>query len=72
MARAGEPALSFGMGIHHCLGAPLARMEAQIVFSRLAQRRLVVEPAGDPVRAPGVFIRGLASLPVQVRASERA
>ena len=61
--------LALGHGIHHCLGAPLARMEAQIALSALHGRfptmRLAVEPArlrwghGD-----GLVLRGLSELPV--------
>lgn len=61
--------LSFGLGVHYCLGAPLARLEAETVLRRLLERRLVVEAAGQPLRAPGIFIRGYQSLPVTVRAA---
>ncbi|MEU8256620.1 cytochrome P450 [Micromonospora inaquosa] len=37
-ARERRPHLAFGHGIHHCLGAPLARLEAQIAFTRLVSR----------------------------------
>ncbi|TWP50383.1 cytochrome P450 [Lentzea tibetensis] len=65
--RAAAGHLSFGHGIHHCVGAPLARMEGQIVLSRLFQRfpklRLAVEP-GQAEWRPSFNLRGLASLPV--------
>ena len=67
--RADRGHLGLGHGIHHCLGAPLARMEAQIALSALHGRfptmRLAVEPErlrwghGD-----GLVLRGLSELPV--------
>ena len=59
--------LSFGQGIHFCLGAPLARMEAQIAIGTLLRRmpdlRLKVSP--DSLRwRPSMILRGLDSLPV--------
>ena len=59
--------LSFGQGIHFCLGAPLARMEAQIAIGTLLGRmpglRLKVSP--DTLRwRPSMILRGLDSLPV--------
>jgi hypothetical protein len=57
--------LAFAWGLHFCLGARLARMEGQLVFAGLAQRFATVEPAGEPVRNPGLAIRGFESLPVR-------
>jgi cytochrome P450 len=57
--------LSFGWGIHHCLGSPLARAEGQIVFALLRERFAppeLLEP--DPPLAPG-FLRGRRSLKVR-------
>ncbi|MEV6773646.1 cytochrome P450 [Nocardia sp. NPDC051030] len=58
--------LSFGLGTHFCLGAPLARLESRIAISRFAQRvrnpRLLVDP---PPYRPQVNLRGPASLPIE-------
>jgi cytochrome P450 len=59
--------LAFGGGIHHCLGAPLARIEAQEAVAALAARFPSLEPAGEPVRRETINLRGLASLPVAIR-----
>lgn len=61
--------LAFGFGMHHCLGAALARMEAEVTWSHLLAR--FPDPqawslAGTPVPNPGRMIHGLRSLPVQV------
>jgi cytochrome P450 len=58
--------LTFGWGIHHCLGAPLARLEAQMVFARLRERFSGLELLDpDPPRVVS-FLRGLRSLQVRV------
>jgi len=57
--------LAFAWGLHFCLGARLARMEGQLVFAGLVDRFAAVEPAGEPVRNPGLAIRGFESLPVR-------
>jgi cytochrome P450 len=58
------PVLSFGGGIHHCLGAALARLEAQVMLPMLLQRFPNASPAGEPVRRTGLMIRGYTSLPI--------
>jgi cytochrome P450 len=61
--------LAFGHGIHYCLGAPLARLEAEIAFTSLLARfgsiRLAV-PADSLRWRPSSLIRGLESLPVRL------
>lgn len=58
--------LSFGQGIHFCLGAPLARMEAQIAFTTLLRRlpHLRLNNPSSLRWRPSMILRGLESLPV--------
>lgn len=60
-----NPHLAFGSGIHYCLGAPLARLEAQIAFDTLLRRfpKLTLLD-DDPPRRDNYLLRGLACLPV--------
>jgi cytochrome P450 len=65
--------MAFGHGIHYCLGAPLARLEAQIAFGALLDRfeqlTLAVEP--DRLRwRDSSLIRGLETLPVRLTPCE--
>src|SRR5271165_5162365 len=68
IAREGPAHLSFGHGAHYCLGAPLARIELQAVFSQLLARfpemRLAVPVEQLRVRS-GALIGGLTKLPVE-------
>ena len=57
--------LSFGEGIHHCLGAPLARLEARIVFEELFRRIGRYELDGPVVRIRTPTDRSLERLPVR-------
>jgi cytochrome P450 len=56
--------LSFGAGIHHCLGGALARLEGQVLLPRLLRRFPRLRLAGPGERRPGNTLRGYASLPV--------
>jgi cytochrome P450 len=56
--------LSFAAGPHHCLGASLARLEAEIVFRLLLERIGDLRLAGPPRRRPTFVLRGLTSLPL--------
>lgn len=56
--------VAFGGGIHHCLGAALARMEGQIAFATLLERFPRLGLAGTPERRPTFTLRGLETLPV--------
>ena len=57
--------LSFAWGTHFCLGARLARLEAQMLFAGLRERFTALDLAGEPVRRPGLLLRGLESLPLR-------
>ncbi|MDR5600062.1 cytochrome P450 family protein [Paenibacillus larvae] len=62
--------LAFGMGIHHCLGAPLARMEGRIAINTLLRRlpnlKLAVSP--DCLKwQPSYLMRGFDALPLRFR-----
>jgi cytochrome P450 len=65
VGRSGNQPLSFGFGIHHCLGAGLARLEGRLVFGRLLERFRMDLLDDDPPRAAGFFGRRLARLPVR-------
>ncbi|BBZ36493.1 cytochrome P450 family protein [Mycolicibacterium confluentis] len=60
--------LAFGHGIHHCIGAPLARMEAEIALDGLLTRFSHIELAADEplTYRPSALMRGLVSLPVEL------
>ncbi len=63
--------LAFGHGIHYCVGAPLARLEAEIAFGRLLDRfpDIQLDVDEDDVRwKPGTVLRALKALPVRVGA----
>ena len=57
--------LSFGFGVHYCLGAMLARMELKALFAELLPRLRHVELNGDPALMKTVFVGGLKRLPIR-------
>jgi len=69
IGRADGPNLGFGHGIHFCLGAPLARLEARVAFGSLLGRHPELRLAVDRealawTHGDGLVLRGLVSLPV--------
>jgi cytochrome P450 len=62
--RADNAPLSFGGGIHYCLGAPLARLEAQVALPALVRRFPRLALAGPPEHRNSLTIKGFARLPV--------
>ncbi|MEU6720237.1 cytochrome P450 [Nonomuraea sp. NPDC046802] len=63
-----NPHVAFGGGTHLCLGAALARVEADVVFRSLLRRFRVLAPAAPPTRRTGTF-RAYESIPVAVEAA---
>jgi cytochrome P450 len=69
VGRVAQAPMSFGAGIHYCLGAALARAEAHVVFDRLLERFPSIEPDwGDtrPAYRDSIVLHGLEALPVRV------
>ena len=59
--------LGFGHGIHFCIGAPIARMEARITLEELLRQTqwLRPDPGTDAHYVPSIFIRRLETLPLR-------
>jgi ferredoxin-NADP reductase len=65
--RRGARHLAFGGGIHQCLGAPLARMEARVVLEELLDRMEGMTFAGEAVRGTVSAFRGFETMPLRAR-----
>ena len=57
--------VAFGYGIHFCLGAPLARLEARLSLVRLFDRMEALELTGEPTVIRPFILRGFSSLPIR-------
>jgi cytochrome P450 len=68
VGRTDNPHISFGAGVHFCIGAPLARVELQASFGALLERTSGMELGRPARRRPEFVIRGLADLPVVLTA----
>ena len=66
--RGPAPHFAFGKGLHFCIGAPVARLEARIALGQLLARTtsIALVPDRPPTRRPSIFIRRHASLPIAV------
>src|SRR5512140_3706244 len=64
--RSPNPHLSFGAGIHYCLGAPLARLELAILFRAILEQMPTLELVAEPAWKPRFVLRGLQSLLVRI------
>lgn len=62
-----NPHVSFGAGIHFCLGAALARLEAQVLFVTFFQRFPRLQLVAEPVWKPSFILRGLQALHVRIQ-----
>jgi cytochrome P450 len=64
VGRSPNPHLGFGVGIHYCVGAPLARVEVAAALRALLEQLPGLDLAGEPQRRPEFVLRGLRDLPV--------
>ena len=60
--------MSFGYGIHRCVGNRLAELQLRIVWEEILKRFPVIEVVGEPERTPASFVKGYVSLPVRIPA----
>ena len=58
--------LSFGFGVHRCVGNRLAELQLTILWEELMKRFPVIEVMGEPKRIYSNFIHGITSLPVRI------
>jgi cytochrome P450 len=60
--------LSFGFGIHRCVGNRLAELQLCILWEEMLKRGMVVETQQEPTRIYSNFIHGISALPVRIAA----
>lgn len=60
--------LSFGFGIHRCMGSRLAEMQLRVTWEEIMKRFSFVEVVGEPVRIRSAFVKGYSDLPVKLHA----
>ena len=68
LARENNPHLSFGRGLHQCLGKHVASLEMKILLEELLQRTKDIKPAGDIEYVRDAYSRGVYQLPVTITA----
>jgi cytochrome P450 len=60
--------LSYGAGIHRCVGERLADLQLRVLWEEILRRDMRIEVVGRPVRAYSNFLRGFRSMPVRITA----
>jgi cytochrome P450 len=60
--------LSFGFGIHRCVGNRLAELQLKIIWEEIMKRFSHIEVTGEPERVPSSFVKGYETLPVRLHA----
>ncbi|MEU4268084.1 cytochrome P450 [Streptomyces sp. NPDC026092] len=66
LSRTENPHITFGAGIHYCLGAPLARLELTTLFAEVLDQAPTLRLAAEPEWNPGYVIRGVPELLVEL------
>ena len=61
--------LSFGYGVHRCMGSHLAELQLRILWEEILKRFDRIEVMGEPVRSCSVFVKGYTELPVKLTAA---
>ena len=61
--------VAFGHGAHHCLGNLLAKMEMKVLYEELFDRVTAIELNGEPKLIESIFVSGLKTLPVRIKAA---
>jgi cytochrome P450 len=58
--------LSFGWGVHFCMGSRMAEMQLRVLWEEIMKRFEKIEVVGEPKRVPSPFVKGFLELPVRV------
>lgn len=58
--------LSFGYGIHRCLGARLAELQLQVLIEQMLERNMNVVSVAEPVRSPSCFVQAIQKFDVRI------
>jgi cytochrome P450 len=61
--------LSFGWGVHFCMGSRIAEMQLRVLWEEIMTRFRFIEVVGEPVRVKSPFVKGFTELPVRVHPS---
>jgi cytochrome P450 len=61
--------LSFGFGIHRCVGNRLAELQLKIIWEEIMKRFSHIEVTGEPERVPSSFVKGYETMPVRLHAA---